>query len=131
MVFCGRFQRDAVEGEGGVVFLVSQNGKILKYVPEELKKNKHICLAAVYNDVNALKYIYNDIPSDLISLEFEGKHFSLSTQKVVTVHRKASTTLFTLCMKNCTKSVYGFLEEIREEILFHVGSFDSRYIKRN
>jgi hypothetical protein len=56
-------------------------------------------------------------------------HHSPFKSKLV-VYDLALTTLITLCMKNCKKSVYGFPDEIQELILFHVGSFGQEYVER-
>ncbi len=60
----------------------------------------------------------------------QGKYFSPSAHQVVTVHNKSATALFRLCMKNCQKSVYGFPDEVQEEVLFSVGSLERSYVER-
>jgi len=115
---------------------VSKLGLNLVHVSPRLKRNNQICLAAIDNDANILRYVSgllnkNNVPIDTFPVfKSKGKYFSQSTRKVITIHNKKETTLSILCMKNCTKSVYGFPEEIQEMILLNVGSFETGMIKR-
>ena len=69
------------------------------------------------------------VPGDLTPLETEGKYLSPSTGKVVTVHTKRWTVLVQNCLKHCTKAVYGFPQDVQDEIMFHVGSAGSGFIE--
>ncbi len=113
---------------------VLRRGVNLVHVSPRLKHNNRICLAAIGSDGRVLRYVgglFNKyFPLDIAPLAFKGKYFSPSFKKVITVHNKTETTISTLCMKHCKKSVYGFPEEIQEMVLTHVGSLDPGFKDR-
>ncbi len=136
---------------------VSSNSYVLEIVSDRLKDNRDVCMAAVLGDVSVWTFvspklkrdfrrslpgvfekflvrcgIFNrKLPRDTRAIEgFGGKFYSKITQKVVTVHNRASTVLFRLCMKNCKKSVYGFPDEVQDMVLSQVGSLDPDFIER-
>ena len=69
-----------------------------------------------------------NIPTDLVSLQAEGKFFSLSTKKVVTVHSKSWFRLIKLCLHSCKLADYGLPNEVQEEVMMHVGLMDSGFV---